>query len=212
MPGGTKTAEQLRNEINAVQGAGTFIRIYRMRDTTGYWEWYDGTATGIASFPLASDRGYLVEVSNTFTWLPWQSATPTLTPTATATPTVTPTASPTPFDTFEPNNSFDQAALINTDNPVVSYISFPSDRDFYKFNVTSAGTLYLSLTNLPADYDLYLYNPARQEIEASFNGGQTPEYITKTVTASGLYFALVQGAGPVYDPIKPYKLLVSSGP
>jgi hypothetical protein len=52
----------------------------------------------------------------------------------------------------------------------------------------------------------------KQESDASFNGGQTPEYITKTIAAPGLYYALVQGAGTVYDPIKPYKLLISFGP
>ncbi len=212
MPGGAKTAAQLRTEVDNMGGAGTFVRLYRMRDTTGFWEWYDAAGTGIASFGLAPDRGYLIEVSRTFTWSPWQPASPTPTPSATSTATATPTPSPTPFDTYEPNNSFDQAGLVSSDNPVVSYISYSLDRDFFKFNVPTSGTLYVSLTNLPADYDVYLYNPARQEMDASFNGGQTPEYITKTITAPGLYFTLVQGAGPVYDPIKPYKLLISFGP
>ena len=212
MAGGAKNAEQLRIAVDDVAGDGTFVRLYRMRDGSGTWEWYDGTATGIASFPLSPERGYLLEVSRTFTWAPWQPASPTPTPTATYTPTATPTASPTPFDTYEPNNTFDQAGLVSPENPVVSYVSYPSDRDFFKFSVATSGTLYISLTNLPVDYDLYLYNPARQEIDASFNGGQTPEYITKTITTPGLYFTLVQGAGPVYDPIKPYKLLISIGP
>ena len=118
---------------------------------------------------------------------------------------------PLPYDTYEPNNSFDQARLVPVSNPVVSYISYPSDQDFFKFDIPSGGILYASLTNLPDDYDLYLYNPSRQEIDASFEGGQTSEYITKTVTTSGLYYILVQGAGPAYDAIKPYKLLINLG-
>jgi hypothetical protein len=32
------------------------------------------------------------------------------------------------------------------------------------------------------------------------------------LTTPGLYYTLVQGAGPAYDAIKPYKLLFSFGP
>lgn len=212
MPGGPKTAQDLRIELDAVAGAGTFVRLWRQRDSLGNWEYYDGTPTGISSFTLATDRGYLLEVSRTYSWAPWQPATPTMTPSPTLTPSATPTPSPTPFDTYEPNNSFDQAGTLTPEIPAISYISYPSDRDYFKFTVSGPATLYVSLTNLPTDYDLYLYSPQRVEIDASFAGGQTPEYITRTVTAPGVYYVLVQGAGPVYDAIKPYKLLTVIGP
>lgn len=212
MAGGAKTADQVRQQLDAIYGTGTFVRMYRMRDGTGFWEYYDGTAVGIGSFQLANDRGYLLEVARTVVWAPWQAATATPTQTSTPTPTVTATASPTPFDTYEPNDTFDLATQMTMDTARVSYISHPYDRDFYQFTVTGPQTIYLSMSNLPDDYDLYLYNPSRQEIDASFNGGQTTEYITRTVTAPGVYFALVQGAGPAYDTIKPYKLLLASSP
>jgi hypothetical protein len=209
--GGPKTAADVRQDIDASYGAGTFVRLWRMRDYLGNWEYYDGTPTGVPAFSVEPQRGYLIEVSRSITWVPWQGATPTPTPTVTPTPSITPTPTATPFDTYEPNNDFDHAAQITINTPVISYISYPYDFDYYKFTVPTTTTLYLSLTNLPDDYDLYLYDSGRREIEGSFQGGLTSEYITVTV-GSGLYYTAVQGAGPAYDAIKPYKLLVTTQP
>ena len=212
MGGQIRSAAQLAEDVNRAGGAGAFVRLWRMRDTAGNWEFYDGSAVGVPSFTLSPDRGYLLEVTRSFTWTPWQGNTPTPTLTPTGTPTITPTASPTPYDTYEQNNSFDQAAPMVTEIPIISYISYPNDKDYYKFSVTAPSTVYLSLTNLPADYDLFLFNSSRSPIGYSAYGGLTAEYITSTVTTSGVYYALVQGAGPVYDTIKPYKLLLTSTP
>jgi hypothetical protein len=212
MVGGARTAADVRNNLEAMGGTGTFLRLWRLRDSQGNWDYYDGTPTGIASFQITPERGYLIEVARSISWSPWALATPTLTSTPTLTPSVTPTASPTPQDTFEPNNTFDQAYQMQPDTPAISFVSYPGDLDYYKFTVAAPTTIYLSLTNLPSDYDLYLYGPTKQEIDGSFTGGLTPEYITKTVTLAGMYYAEVQGAGPVYDTVKPYKLLLTFTP
>jgi len=102
--------------------------------------------------------------------------------------------------------------MMQPDTPVISYISYVNDKDYYKFAVTAPVTIYLSLTNLPADYDLYLFDSWRNPIGYSAYGGMTAEYITNTVTISGVYYALVQGAGPVYDTANPYGLAVSLEP
>lgn len=205
MPGGSRTSAQVRDDINARGGAGTFVRIWRMRDTQGNWEYYDGTAGGVPNFDVFPDRGYLIEVTHDLAWLPFQGAAPT------PTRTVTPTAGPTPFDTFEPNNNFEQAYAVSPNTPIISYLTSPDDDDFYKFSVSAPATIYASLTSLPDDYDLNLYDPSRQLIGASFNGGIAPEYITASVTAPGVYYLHVYTLGNNYDTIKPYKLLLSLG-
>ena len=212
MGGQVRSAAQLAEDVNRAGGAGAFVRLWRMRDTAGNWEYYDGSGVGVPSFQLQLDRGYLLEVTRSFSWAPWQGNTPTPTPSATGTPTITPTASPTPYDTYEPNASFAQAAPMGAEIPVISYVSYPNDKDYYKFQVTAPSTLYLSLTNLPADYDLYLFNTQFSPVGYSAYGGLTAEFITSTVTTAGEYYALVQGAGPVYDTIKPYKLLLTYTP
>ncbi len=209
MIGGTRKAHEVQADIDGRMGAGTFVRLWRIRDSAANWDYYDGTATGVPSFPLSPSEGYLIEVSRSFTWSPWQpaSATPTSTPTLTPTETRTPT--PTAADLFEPNNSFDQAWVMSPDVPIIAYITSPSDVDYYKFAVTAPTVIYLTLTNLPDDYDLYLYNPSRVSIDASFNGSVYSEEISRGVTMSGVYYAVVQPAGNSYDTLKPYKLNLS---
>jgi hypothetical protein len=150
-----------------------------------------------------------LEVGTGITWIPGR---PAATPTPTLTPTITPTPTPTIPDPFEPNNSFGAAAPIAPDVPVIAYISYPGDTDYYRFQVSSPSILYASLTNLPADYDLYVYGPSFAQVDASFNGGQTPEYITATLPTTGTYYLVVKPVGTNYDTNKPYKLLFTLQP
>ena len=62
-------------------------------------------------------------------------------------------------DTFETNDDWTLAYPI-TEGDWVSYISSPTDVDFYKFSVPERGsTVIFTLTNLAADFDLVLYSP-----------------------------------------------------
>ncbi|MFQ5596260.1 MAG: DNRLRE domain-containing protein, partial [Anaerolineae bacterium] len=120
----------------------------------------------------------VVEPSPTATATPSPTATrtPTATPTATQTPTRTPTATATPTttptctDAYEPNDSFDQAWFL-TPGAIQSYICDGSDEDYFKFAVKAGDLIHLSLRNLPANYDLCLYSPGRQELGCSTAGG-----------------------------------------
>jgi len=62
-------------------------------------------------------------------------------------------------DTFETNDDWTLAYPI-TEGDWVSYISSPTDVDFYKFPVPERGsTVIFTLTDLAADFDLVLYSP-----------------------------------------------------
>jgi len=112
--------------------------------------------------------------TSTATQAPTATATSTPTPTATATTTptatriATPTATPTPVcrDLYEPNNGFDQAWDLGWSAHVQSYICAPTDVDYYLGDITSRpfGGFSITLTDLPADYDLRVYNVMRQPI------------------------------------------------
>ncbi|MBI3708591.1 MAG: PPC domain-containing protein, partial [Proteobacteria bacterium] len=62
--------------------------------------------------------------------------------------------------------------------------------DFYRFQVTQAGQLSVSLTGLTADADMQLLNGNGSLIDQSTNSGTQPEGISATLTP-GVYFARV---------------------
>jgi bacillolysin len=81
-------------------------------------------------------------------------------------------------DTYEPNNSLEEAIFIVSGENYDSYISGFYDVDFYKVHVTRAGTITATLTNLPLDYDIYLLDNLGNELAYSVNEGITDEKIT----------------------------------
>ena len=133
------------------------------------------------------------------------SATQTETPTATRTPTSTPTGTPTCPDRYEPNNGFDQAWNLGWGGHVESYICAASDVDDFWANLL--GQPYhgfrVTLSNLPADYDLYLYNSARQPVGSSAHPGLGSEILTVFEPA---VYVRVTGANGFYDRMRPYSL------
>jgi hypothetical protein len=70
-------------------------------------------------------------------------------------------------------------------------ISSGSDVDYYKFYITTGGTISVSLTNLPANYNLRLCNSNGSSIAQSNASGTANENINYTVTSNTWYFALV---------------------
>lgn len=91
--------------------------------------------------------------------------------------------------------------------PAHDIIDRADDLDFWAFTSPAAGAVNLTLTNLPADYDLYLYDQAGEYIGHSWLYGSADESITVTLGA-GKYVALVRpfnNSGST----SPYRLAVS---
>ncbi|MTI49670.1 M4 family metallopeptidase [Sporosalibacterium faouarense] len=110
-------------------------------------------------------------------------------------------------DTFEPNDSFSQAyGSLASGNVYESYIYTSSDDDYYYVNMSSTGNLSISLTNLPGDYDLYLYNASGTRLARSWNGGTTSESISYNITSPGNYYIIVTGYNGAHSTSTPYKL------
>ncbi|GKU27685.1 Ig-like domain-containing protein [Clostridium folliculivorans] len=124
-----------------------------------------------------------------------------------ATCTVTVTA-PTSGDTYEPNNSTTSAYPIASGYTLSSYIYSSSDVDYYKLTVTTSKSFTISLTNLPKDYDLTLYDANGNYIDYSENSGTTSETLTDTLSA-GTYYIQVVGYNGAYSTTTPYKLTVN---
>ena len=81
------------------------------------------------------------------------------------------------------------AANIFANTDVFGRINVKGDNDYYRFTA-SGGSITLSLTNLPADYQLALVSSTGATLQTSANAGTSNETITRTV-ASGTYYARV---------------------
>jgi len=91
------------------------------------------------------------------------------------------------------NGTITGAALIPFNTNINGTINVAKDIDHYKFIITKAGTLTITLTNLPANFNLELLNAAGQRLMLSNKSGNTSESITTTL-AAGTYYAKVFGS------------------
>jgi hypothetical protein len=88
------------------------------------------------------------------------------------------------------NNSTTNAPVIPFNTNITGQISTGGDVDNYKFVITTGGTITLTLTTLPANYNLRLVNSAGSVITTSSNSGTNNESISYTA-AAGTYYARV---------------------
>lgn len=108
------------------------------------------------------------------------------------------------------NGTTTGAATIPFNTNVTGLISPSADIDHYKFVITTGGTITLTLTTLPGDYDLKLLNSAGTQLAISQNGGTTSETINFTVTP-GTYYAQVFGFNGANSATVCYTLKVQLG-
>ena len=71
---------------------------------------------------------------------------------------------------------------LNTD--IKGTISSRGDNDYYQFVITTGGTITISLTTLPANYDLSLLNGSGTTLQSSANNSTASETINATVTGA----------------------------
>jgi hypothetical protein len=95
-------------------------------------------------------------------------------------------------DTYEANNSFSAAKIIAVNT---------------KFsNSSTAKNIRVTLSNLPADYDLRLYNSAGTLLSTSANGGNAVDQIKYNNAPVGTYYIRVYGYKRVFNATACYRL------
>jgi len=121
------------------------------------------------------------------------------------------TASQGCFDANEPNNSSGAAKPIATNVDIPGLISSPSDADWLTFSTTSPNTkVKVTLTNLPADYDMKLTNAnGGTTYGTSQNGGVTSETIIVNTSTARSYRLKVYGYSGAFNASSCYTLRVS---
>ena len=107
------------------------------------------------------------------------------------------------------HNTFATAVAIPFATDVHGTISSGKDSDFYKFTITTKGTASVSLTNLPANYDMYIYNNAHTQIAVSKKAGTTSELINRSFAKGNFYIKVVGRSKKMFDSVNCYTLNVT---
>jgi hypothetical protein len=109
------------------------------------------------------------------------------------------------------NGTSGGAAAIPLNTDVKGLINPSGDNDYYKFVITTGGTATITLSTLPADYDMRLYSSnGTSQLAISQAGGTTSESISRTYTA-GTYFVRVYGYQNANNATQCYTLRVQLG-
>jgi len=100
-------------------------------------------------------------------------------------------------NSFEPsNNSRFSAPTISRNGVIGSMITTTRDKDYYKVITTSTQpNLKITLSNLPADYDVRLLNSSGNQIAISENDGNLTEEIVFNSNIARTYFVFIYSGG-----------------
>ena len=109
------------------------------------------------------------------------------------------------------NGTVGGAPQIPLNTNITGLISPSGDNDYYRFVVTTGGTISITLSTLPADYDVRLYNSTgTTQVGISQNGGTGTETINYTA-AAGTYYVRVYGYNNANSATQCYTLRVATG-
>jgi hypothetical protein len=116
-------------------------------------------------------------------------------------------------ETGEPgNNSSATPSVAAVGSNILSQISSTTDKDWWSFsNTTVNKNIKITLTTLPGDYDIKLYNPAGTNVKTSELGGTSSETIIYNTTTVGTYKIQVYGYNGAFSTTQCYTMLVQIG-
>jgi hypothetical protein len=123
------------------------------------------------------------------------------------------TAPPVCNDVYEPNDESGQARSITFGTTISAGISSTNDVDWFKVTMPNNPNtpLLVTLINLPADYDLYVYNKNLMQVGSSANMGTSNETVSYYSHArSATYYIKVIGKNDAYNVGQCYNLLAQA--
>lgn len=112
-------------------------------------------------------------------------------------------------DPYEPNNTLSAAKSIPVGSNVTAGVGSASDVDYFKFSTTkSQKNLKATLTNLPANYDLTLFNNRGNQLATSTNTGIADEAVVYNTSRQSSYYLKVSGVSGAFSTSQCYTLQV----
>jgi hypothetical protein len=110
-------------------------------------------------------------------------------------------------DVYEPNESRTGAKTIPLSSNVSARISTSIDKDYLKFvNTTAARNVRVTLSNLPADYDLKLYRSSTLVGTSQNSGTSNESLIYNNTQAATTYTAYVYGYNGAFNATSCYTI------
>lgn len=186
----------------AVSGATSYNVQFRVVGTT---TWTTGTVT-TASASLSG-----LTASSNYEWQVQANCNGTLSAFASGTFTTLAAGGTTCTDTYESNETRTAAKTIAVNTDISAKIGTSTDKDYFKFTtVTGATNIKVVLDNLPADYDIRLYNSSGTQLAISQNGGTTAETIIRNTTSAATYYVQVYGYNGAFNASTCYRLRVNA--
>jgi hypothetical protein len=188
----------------AVSGAASYAVDYKL-NSSSTWTVFSTAQTGTSASLTGLTASSLYD---------WRVTTNCSGSTSTASAAqFTTTAAPTCPGVYDvsTNGTASGAATIPFNTDIKGLINTTTDNDYYKFVITTGGTATLTLTTLPADFDVRLYSSnGTTQLAISQNGSTTSETISRTYTA-GTYYARVYGYNGANSTTTCYTLKVQLG-
>ena len=161
---------------------------------------------------------YALSVNTTYDWRVYSNCSLTETSaygngqftTSGSTPPPPPLSSgcPGPYD-VSTNGTVSGAAEISLNTEVKGTIAPKNDIDYYKFTISSYGTINVFLTTLPANYNLAVLNSSGTILGISQNKASKNESVPLSV-AAGTYYAKVYPTGTANSATSCYTLKVQT--
>jgi trimeric autotransporter adhesin len=109
------------------------------------------------------------------------------------------------------NDAFSSAVQIPLNTDVRGKINPKQDKDYYWFTISNGGTITISLTTLPANYNLTLYNSLMLQVASSQNTGTANETINYTALAGNYYVVVGPANNNAFNAGNCYTLNVTTG-
>lgn len=184
----------------AVSGATSYNVQFRVVGTT---TWTTGTVTS-ASASLSG-----LTASSNYEWQVQANCNGTLSAFASGTFTTLAAGGTTCTDTYESNETRTTGKTIAVNTDISAKIGTATDKDYFKFTTTtSAKNIKVVLDNLPADYDIRLYNSSGTQLAISQNSGTTAETIIRNTSSAATYYVQVYGYNGAFNATSCYRLRV----
>lgn len=117
---------------------------------------------------------------------------------------------PGPYD-VSTNGTRSGAATIPFNTDIKGLVNPSRDNDYYRFVITTSGTITMTLTTLPANYHLRLLNSSGSTLQTSSNSGTNNETITRTVSAGTYYARVYPSSNSQWNATNCYTLRVALG-
>jgi hypothetical protein len=224
-PAGVFTEAQFSTAALPVCGTVTGLSATAISSFTATLSWFaiNGANNYTVDYKLAASTTWINAVSATtslsvnlsgltsgslYDWRVRANCTGATGTYATAQFTTLPQTCPGPYD-ISTNGTAAGAALIPLNTDIKGRISPVNDIDFYRFRISTPGTITLTLKTLPANYNLDLQNASGTRIGRSGNKNTNDESISMTV-ASGDYYAKVYPSGSANNAALCYTLSVEA--